>query len=174
MERLDAKRARIADPADARDQPAVVSFIMPMRNASTFLAETLASVVAQTHTGPMELCVYDDGSTDTSSSILEVRLLPVAALNLVVAGARANPNSRGAPQRLRKARIAPWVVLCNRGGLTTRRIYRSGGRRLKGEMCSWWCARRSPMHLLEAVARDETWRWPPAAASSCASWTRTT
>jgi cellulose synthase/poly-beta-1,6-N-acetylglucosamine synthase-like glycosyltransferase len=153
---MDAKRARIADLQDAQDHPPVVSFIMPMRNAEAFLAETLASVVAQTYTGAMELCVYDDGSTDASSSILEVRLLPVATLNLMVAGASREP----------------WRVLP--GWLTTRRKYRNGGRRLKDETCSWWCARRSPMHLLEAVGRDETWQWPPAAAISCASWTRTT
>eukprot|EP00241_Pyramimonas_parkeae_P005522 CAMPEP_0114236750 /NCGR_PEP_ID=MMETSP0058-20121206/7015_1 /TAXON_ID=36894 /ORGANISM="Pyramimonas parkeae, CCMP726" /LENGTH=346 /DNA_ID=CAMNT_0001348729 /DNA_START=155 /DNA_END=1196 /DNA_ORIENTATION=- len=50
---------------------ACVSFIMPMRNAESFLPEVLQSVLDQTYPGPLELCVYDDGSTDSSRDILE-------------------------------------------------------------------------------------------------------
>ncbi|KAK3283771.1 hypothetical protein CYMTET_8536 [Cymbomonas tetramitiformis] len=42
-----------------------------MRNAQQYLGPMLQSIVGQTYKGNMELCVYDDGSTDDSRQILE-------------------------------------------------------------------------------------------------------
>ena len=48
----------------------VVSVIIPCHNCSTFLNETLQSVVKQTHR-PIEISAYDDGSTDCTWSMLQ-------------------------------------------------------------------------------------------------------
>ena len=48
----------------------LVSFITPLRNGEAFLQEMLASVLGQTYGGPLELCVFDDGSTDSSVEIV--------------------------------------------------------------------------------------------------------
>ncbi|CAM9867567.1 unnamed protein product, partial [Phaeothamnion confervicola] len=42
----------------------------PVYNAAPYLEEALASVAAQTHR-PLQLCCYDDGSTDGSGAILD-------------------------------------------------------------------------------------------------------
>src|SRR5262249_27346746 len=55
-----ARRLLIADP--------LVSVIVPVRNGERFLAEALASVVAQRYR-PLELIVVDDGSSDGSGAI---------------------------------------------------------------------------------------------------------
>ena len=39
------------------------SIVMPVYNGAEWLEETLASILAQTFTGQMELSVYNDGST---------------------------------------------------------------------------------------------------------------
>src|SRR5438874_187607 len=49
--------------------PTEVSVIVPVYNAEGFLAETLESIVNQTHQD-FELIAIDDGSTDGSSDIL--------------------------------------------------------------------------------------------------------
>jgi glycosyltransferase involved in cell wall biosynthesis len=49
--------------------PAEVSVILPVYNAEEFLAETLESILNQTHE-EFELIAIDDGSTDGSSEIL--------------------------------------------------------------------------------------------------------
>lgn len=46
-----------------RDQPAVISVILPAYNGARFIGETLRSVRAQTHPS-VEVIVVDDGSTD--------------------------------------------------------------------------------------------------------------
>lgn len=65
-----------------------VSVIVPCWNAADFIAETLASVLAQTQP-PAEIIVVDDGSTDASAEVVarfgdRVRLLtgPHAGLNV--------------------------------------------------------------------------------------------
>lgn len=47
-----------------------VSVLMPCHNGAAWLAEAIASVLAQTETD-LELIVVDDGSTDTTHEILE-------------------------------------------------------------------------------------------------------
>jgi glycosyltransferase involved in cell wall biosynthesis len=47
-----------------------ISVVIPAYNASAFLAETLRSVLAQTHP-PSEVLVIDDGSTDDTAEIAE-------------------------------------------------------------------------------------------------------
>lgn len=48
----------------------LASLITPVRNASSYLAACAASVVAQTHAGPLEWCVFDDGSSDDTLAVL--------------------------------------------------------------------------------------------------------
>src|SRR5438105_429631 len=50
-------------------QPAV-SVVIPCHNASRWIRETLASVVAQNHDG-LQIIVVDDGSTDDSAAIVD-------------------------------------------------------------------------------------------------------
>jgi len=50
-------------------RPAFVSVIIPVHNGETFIAEAIASVVAQRNL-PLEIVVIDDGSTDGSAAIV--------------------------------------------------------------------------------------------------------
>lgn len=50
--------------------PDLVSIIMPMHNSAAYVAEAIASVVAQSYER-WELLVVDDGSTDNSATIVE-------------------------------------------------------------------------------------------------------
>ena len=47
-----------------------VSLILPVYNAEKWLDACLQSVLNQTYLGPMELCIYNDASTDKSMSIV--------------------------------------------------------------------------------------------------------
>ena len=49
----------------------VISIIMCMRNSEEFLKECLDSIGKQTYKGPIELSIFDDGSSDSSARILE-------------------------------------------------------------------------------------------------------
>ena len=54
---------------------------MPIRNAAPWLSEALESLLAQTYEGPMELTVFNDGSS-VSFNILyarEVQEIPQSA-----------------------------------------------------------------------------------------------
>jgi len=48
-----------------------VSIITPVHNAELWLKECLSSITQQTYAGPMELCIYDDASTDKSMDIVK-------------------------------------------------------------------------------------------------------
>ena len=75
----------------------LASLITPVRNASAYLAECAASVVAQTHAGPLEWCVFDDGSSDDTLTALEAwrPALEARGVRLVVAGNAAGSAARG-------------------------------------------------------------------------------
>ena len=47
-----------------------VSIIVPVHNAARWLDETLSSVCAQTYQGPIEVSMFDDGSTDDSAAYM--------------------------------------------------------------------------------------------------------
>ena len=49
----------------------LVSIIIPCKNAEPWLDECLKSVQLQDHR-PLELSIYDDGSTDNSVKIMEI------------------------------------------------------------------------------------------------------
>ena len=44
----------------------LVSIILPVYNAEEWLDSCLQSILAQTHTGLLELCIYNDACTDLS------------------------------------------------------------------------------------------------------------
>jgi glycosyltransferase involved in cell wall biosynthesis len=70
-----------------------VSVVIPAYNASRTIAETLESVISQTH-GNLEILVVDDGSTDGTPAIVEAfaardqRVRPICQANGGVAAAR--------------------------------------------------------------------------------------
>ncbi|XP_026108197.1 UDP-GlcNAc:betaGal beta-1,3-N-acetylglucosaminyltransferase-like protein 1 isoform X1 [Carassius auratus] len=72
----ESKRLCTASTSHERSGPTdgvsvAVSVIMPVFNASDWLDECLQAVLEQDFTDPMELSVYDDGSTDNSRELLE-------------------------------------------------------------------------------------------------------
>ena len=77
--------------------PVLASLITPVRDASRFLDECAASVVAQTHAGPLEWCVYDDGSSDDTRAVLESwrPALEARGVRLLVTGSAAGSPARG-------------------------------------------------------------------------------
>jgi glycosyltransferase involved in cell wall biosynthesis len=128
MTTVDKATAR--PPEDA--QP-LVSCIVPIWNGSTYLAEALDSILAQTYK-PIELLVVDDGSTDGSDRIAaayggRLRLIyqehagPPAARNTGLAAARGSfiaildSDDRWHPEKLARqmARFdaRPELDLCN-------------------------------------------------------------
>ena len=44
----------------------LVSIILPIHNAEKWIDSCILSILAQTHNGSMELCIYDDACTDSS------------------------------------------------------------------------------------------------------------
>jgi glycosyltransferase involved in cell wall biosynthesis len=126
-----------------------VSVVLPVRNGERFLAEAVASVLAQTLTD-FELIVVDDGSTDASGAIVEgiadprvtvLRQAPrglVAALTTGLAHASAEYVARmdaddvSEPPRLERqldllekrpdvGMVATWVTVVDEDGRELRR-----------------------------------------------------
>ncbi|TRY87346.1 hypothetical protein DNTS_017214 [Danionella cerebrum] len=61
--------AECEKPAEGACAPVCVSVIMPVFNASDWLDECLQSILEQDFQGSMELCVFDDSSTDGSRAL---------------------------------------------------------------------------------------------------------
>jgi hypothetical protein len=55
----------------ARSSAATVSFIVPAHNAAATLKEAVCSALQQTYEGPIEVCVFDDLSTDGTARAAE-------------------------------------------------------------------------------------------------------
>ena len=72
--------------------PALVSCIVPVYNGERFLAEALASILAQTHKN-IEIIVVDDGSTDGTPQIIEGLPTSVRALRQQNRGPAAARNA---------------------------------------------------------------------------------
>lgn len=82
----------------AGEEP-LVSVVIPAYNCERYIAQTLASVLAQTH-GAIEVLVVDDGSTDRTPSIVAehghpVRLIRQANQGVCVARNKGFEASRG-------------------------------------------------------------------------------
>lgn len=80
------------------------SVVIPAYNAARTLAETLASVLAQT-SPPAEVIVIDDGSTDGTAALAAACGAPVRLIR------QANTGPGGACSRGVRAATSPWVAL---------------------------------------------------------------
>ena len=49
----------------------LVSIIIPIHNSSVWIEPLFESILAQTYTGKVEICVWDDSSTDDGSEEVE-------------------------------------------------------------------------------------------------------
>lgn len=76
-------------------QRAMVSAIIPMFNAESYIAETIESVNSQTYPN-VEIVVVDDGSTDASYTLVQELVLtsrfPITLINQVNSGVSASRN----------------------------------------------------------------------------------
>jgi glycosyltransferase involved in cell wall biosynthesis len=78
-----------------RYEPGLVSVITPCYNAARFVAETIASVAAQTY-APLEHIIVDDGSTDESWAVIESFGSRVNAVRLEHNRGGSHARNRGA------------------------------------------------------------------------------
>jgi teichuronic acid biosynthesis glycosyltransferase TuaG len=72
---------------------ALVSIIIPVKNAERFLDECLGSVAAQTYR-PLEVSIYDDGCSDGSVALIEKWSERLKEVGVAVCFAK-NPNEPG-------------------------------------------------------------------------------
>ena len=49
----------------------LVSVIIPIHNSSVWIGPLFESILAQTYTGKVEICVWDDSSTDDGAEEVE-------------------------------------------------------------------------------------------------------
>lgn len=82
------------DGAKTEGKLPLISIIIPIYNAQRYLDECFASIVRQTYAGPIEVSLYDDGSEDGSSAIIQ-RWLPVFAEAGFTTQLRRNDRSTG-------------------------------------------------------------------------------
>ena len=76
----------------SRGRPALVSVVMPVRNAEPFLAEQLAALSQQTYPGRWELVAVDNGCTDRSIEVVEKWRPQLPEVRVVDASGRKSPN----------------------------------------------------------------------------------
>ncbi|CAK8681489.1 unnamed protein product [Clavelina lepadiformis] len=62
----------------------LVSIILPVYNGEAWLDSCLQSISEQTHNGPMELCVFNDASTDRSMEKIEEHKQALNDVNIAV------------------------------------------------------------------------------------------
>ncbi|MFL5575750.1 MAG: glycosyltransferase family 2 protein, partial [Gemmatimonadaceae bacterium] len=84
-----------ARPAGGADGAPLVSVVTPCYNAAAYVAETVASVAAQTYR-PVEHVVVDDGSTDGSWDVVRGFGDRVRAVRLERNGGGSRARNRGA------------------------------------------------------------------------------
>lgn len=48
-----------------------ISIIIPVHNSQKWIPDLMNSILAQDHTGPVEICVWDDSSSDSSVKRIE-------------------------------------------------------------------------------------------------------
>lgn len=94
-ESLAAEVARLGAAAEGRPRdvdPSLprVSLVVPAHNAAWCLDEALASVLAQTYRGPLEVSIFDDGSSDGTRALIEAWIprLRAARVDCVASGSR--------------------------------------------------------------------------------------
>jgi glycosyltransferase involved in cell wall biosynthesis len=73
-------------------EPALISVVIPVRNAAGTLPEQLAALAAQTYAGAWEIVLADNGSTDDTVEVARSFDHPVAPLRVVDACARAGSS----------------------------------------------------------------------------------
>lgn len=89
-----------------------VSVITPVHNGRAHIDAALASVVAQTYRGALEISVVDDGSTDGSLAAVEAWRARLAARGVALVVGR-NERGRGAgPARNQAVAASSGEVLC--------------------------------------------------------------
>lgn len=72
----------------SRGYPELVSVVMPARDEETHIGAQLEALAKQTYTGPWELVVVDNGSTDGTVSVVERWAAKLPASTVVDASAR--------------------------------------------------------------------------------------
>ncbi|XP_068076871.1 queuosine-tRNA galactosyltransferase isoform X2 [Danio rerio] len=112
-----------------------VSVIMPVFNASDWLDECLQAILEQDFQGRMELCVFDDGSTDDVMKPQRVRLQQEAAAAnpTAIVGCKVCRVPEGSTERYTR-----WINSLSAEQLLTQ-VYTSHGPTVI--MPSWFCSR---------------------------------
>lgn len=88
-----------AGEAGRLDHGPAVSVVLPVRNAARTLGGQLAALDAQDYTGPWELVVVDDGSTDRSMAVLHAMRPQRPALRRIPSAGRGAGAARNAGMR---------------------------------------------------------------------------
>jgi glycosyltransferase involved in cell wall biosynthesis len=83
-----------------------VSFVVPVHNGAACLAETIASILAQSDGRPMEIVVVEDGSRDSSAALLE-SMTAVYPLTVI-----AGPGRGAAAAVNAGVRAARYPIIC--------------------------------------------------------------
>nr|XP_020476677.1 UDP-GlcNAc:betaGal beta-1,3-N-acetylglucosaminyltransferase-like protein 1 isoform X2 [Monopterus albus] len=87
--RTEVNEAETPTGEKEKERSAVdVSVVMPVYNASCWLAECLQAILQQDFTGSMELSVFDDASTDDSRKVVEGwrKRLETRGISVVISG----------------------------------------------------------------------------------------